>query len=565
MTSANNSVLKDVIYRQDSFFDFLKNPVVLQALFFMLAFIALLVVLSFYKQSILRRENGKLELLLQEIEKQKEDFRTVYEHSRDAIAVLDMKANFLDVNPAYSQMTGLSKAELLQTSCLELTPQKDVEKSKMAMLEVLEVGFIQNFEKHCKIKDDKIIFVNMTMSYLHNPPRILINVRDVTKQKEIEESLLEAKTKAEEASVEKSAFLANMSHEIRTPMNGIIGMSHLVLQTDLNKKQKNYVQKIDDSANLLLGIINDILDLSKIEAKKLELEKRDFCLEDVVKSLNNLLLYRVEEKGLEFAITYERKHEGMLYGDSLRISQILINLVSNAIKFTHEGFVHIKISNQGNIYRFEVSDSGIGMTQEQQEKLFEAFTQADVSTTRKYGGTGLGLNISKHLVELMHGKIWVESEFTKGSSFIFEILLEKAKQHALEVENRVYKEEDLQILGAKKILLVEDNKTNQLLILGLLDESGLVIDIANNGQEAVNMYQENKYELILMDIQMPVMNGYEATALIREQNKDIPIIALTANAMMEDVAKTEAAGMNTHLGKPIDVSNFYKTLLQFLS
>ena len=564
MTNARDNVLEGVFYKQDSLMDFLKNPIVSKVLVTLLAFIVLIIILGFYRQLILKRENTQLENLVQELEKQKKTFQALYDHSKDGIALLDMQSNFVDVNPAYSEMTGFTKEELLQKSCLELTIAEDVEKSRTAMQEVLEVGFIQNFQKRCKINDDKILTVNMSMTHLQNPEQVLISVRDVTRQEETKAKLLEAKKRAEEANLEKSSFLANMSHEIRTPMNGILGLTHLVLQSDLDEKQKNYLQKIDASAQLLLEIINDILDLSKIEAKKFELEKRDFTMSDVLKSVENLLLFKAKEKGLDFQIDCSCECEAKLHGDSLRISQVLINLLNNAMKFTDEGFVKLTISHQENLYRFEVKDSGIGMTPEQQEKLFRAFMQADVSTTRKYGGTGLGLNISKHLVELMHGKIWAESEYEKGSKFVVEIPLEQGEEETREIEEKNYTEDDLTAFAGTKILLVEDNKTNQLLILGLLDESGLEIEIANNGEEAVQMFASNSYALILMDIQMPVMNGYEATALIREQNQDVPIIALTANAMSEDIAKTKAAGMNTHLGKPLDMQHFYKTLFQFL-
>ncbi len=564
MTNAKDSALEGVFYKQDKVSSFLKNPLLLKSILAVFSVVIFGVLLSLYKQFILKKENAKLEHLVQELEKQKKTFQALYDHSKDGIALLDMQSNFIDINPAYSKMTGFTKEEILQKSCLELTVEEDVEKSHIAMQEVLEFGFIQNFQKHCKIKGDKVLSVNMSMTHLENPERVLINVRDVTREEETKQTLLEAKKRAEEANLEKSSFLANMSHEIRTPMNGIIGLTHLVLQSDLDEKQKNYLQKIDTSAKLLLEIINDILDLSKIEAKKLALEKRDFVMSDIFASVENLLLFKAKEKGLDFQIDCTCECEAKLHGDSLRISQILINLLNNAMKFTHEGFVHLTISRKENLYRFEVEDSGIGMTREQQEKLFQAFMQADVSTTRKYGGTGLGLNISKHLVELMHGKIWVESEYGKGSRFIVEIPLENAKEAMREEEEKNYTEDDLKVFAGTKILLVEDNKTNQLLILGLLDESGIEIEIANNGKEAVDMFRANNFALILMDIQMPVMNGYEATALIREQNEEIPIIALTANAMSEDIEKTIEAGMNTHLGKPLNMHSFYKTLFQFL-
>jgi len=379
--------------------------------------------------------------------------------------------------------------------------------------------------------------------------------------------LAQLKLKAEDNVKLKSEFLANMSHEIRTPMNGIIGMSHLALKATDSKKQKEYIKKIDNSANNLLFIINDILDFSKIEAGKLKIQKIDFDISNIILNLKNLVEFEAYEKNLKFNIEYN-KNSHIYYGDPIRIGQVLINLVSNAIKFTNSGSIDVIIENlQNDMVSFKVKDTGIGIAKEDQEKLFQSFSQADGSITRKYGGTGLGLSISKQLVELMDGKIWLESEIGVGSEFIFKIPLLKGNIEKVTpnkdvnsmIQNNIYN------LKGNRILLVEDNKTNQEIVIGLLENSNLYIDIASNGEEAVELYKTNQYDLIFMDIQMPIMNGYEASKIIREQNSHIPIIALSANVMEKDFQATKDAGMNEHLNKPIDAKKLYDILFKYLS
>ena len=377
------------------------------------------------------------------------------------------------------------------------------------------------------------------------------------------ERLSVAKENAEEATKAKSEFLANMSHEIRTPMNGIIGMIHLTLKTELSQKQTNYIQKIENSASSLLNIINNILDFSKIEAGKLEINYIDFKLKDILESIESIVKLKADEKSLDFTIDYD-ENNSTLYGDSLRISQILVNLINNAIKFTQSGYVKLRVTCPDDICRFEVEDSGIGISQEHQKKLFHSFSQADGTTTREYGGTGLGLSISKQLIELMDGKIWCESELDKGSKFVFELQLPKGDSSNIE-EKQYIDINQITSLQGSKILLVEDNIINQEIVTGLLEESGIIIDIANNGKEGVEKFKESNYELILMDLQMPIMDGYAATKIIRESDSAIPIIALTANAMKEDVLRTQAVGMNEHLNKPINIKKLYKTLLKYIS
>lgn len=405
------------------------------------------------------------------------------------------------------------------------------------------------------------------------PLRMLGSHTDISKQKSNEEKLRKqteelrrAKEVADKANEVKSQFLANMSHEIRTPLNGILGLTDLLFDTPLTEVQRDYLLKSQTSSKALLGIINDILDYSKMEVGKLKIERREFSLESVVENLHSLFSYQVESKGVKFLFKVDSEIPEVLFGDNLRVTQILNNLIGNSIKFTERGFISISVKElwrRESLIRlkFCVEDSGVGIDKKSLSKLFRPFEQGDNSNTKKYGGTGLGLVISKELINLMHGKIWIESVTSLGTKVFFEIELGYKLENTL-LED---KEEILSILQTYgDALIVEDNEINQIVAYKKLSKYGLNVDLASDGEEALDMVSKKSYDIIFMDLQMPVMDGFETTRELRKRGVQIPIIALSAAVMQKDKELTKEAGMNDHLSKPINRAELENVLSQYL-
>ena len=489
--------------------------------------------------------------------------RSLIESNIDALMTTDPAGIITDVNKQMEALTGCTRDELIGAPFKDFFT--DPARAAAGIKLVLSEKKVTDYELTARDRDGRKTVVSYNATTFYDRGRNLQGVfaaaRDVTERKLVEAELKQAKAAAESASRTKSDFLASMSHEIRTPMNSIMGIADLLAKTPLSPEQDKYVQIFQRSGENLLNLINDILDLSKVEASQLELERTGFSLHDHLEKVTEMVGPRAQEKGLTLSIAVAEDVPTDLIGDPTRLRQVLLNLLGNAIKFTMAGHVSLEVTTQPDrssplpVLQFTVSDTGIGIPQENLARIFERFTQADTSMTRRFGGSGLGLTICRQLVELMGGKIWVESDFGNGSTFSFGVPFEMPGAGDRPVAEPVDADPD-QVLPALRILLAEDSPDNCTIILAYLEDTPYVVEIAETGALACEMFVAGHYDLVLMDRQMPVMDGLAATRAMRaweaaQSREPTPIIALTASALKGDREMCLSAGCTAFLTKPI--------------
>ncbi|MGM0427003.1 MAG: PAS domain S-box protein, partial [Thermodesulfobacteriota bacterium] len=515
----------------------------------------------------------------QQLKESAEKYRNILESIEEGYFEVDLAGNLRFFNDSLCRLLGYTREEMIGMNNRNYTSPEEASRIYKAFKRIYKTGEplrVSGFE--VRHKSGKILFIEMSASLIRDvagtPTGFRGVVRDITERKKAEE-MHQAVLAAESASRAKSEFLASMSHEIRTPLNGIIGLSELISETPLNGEQENILNTIRIEAGSLLSIVNDILDFSKIEAGMLHLEEIPFDLRQLMDEFMIAFKLEAESKGLKFAYVLGSDIPTRLVGDPTKLKQIFTNLVGNAFKFTQEGEIRVKgeIETSGEEkmkIRFSVTDTGIGISQEKLRTIFKSFTQEDSSTTRNYGGTGLGTTIAKQLVELMGGEIGVDSEKGKGSTFWFTTVFGrqseavKPQPMAIDIEGgRIEKTQQ-----GKRILLAEDYPTGQKIAIAFLESAGYQVDLAENGLVALELYQKNAYDLILMDIEMPLMDGYEVTKHIRRIEAEtkaainegsqsrVPIIALTAHAVTSHIERCLEVGMDDYLTKPIRKTSF---------
>jgi len=516
---------------------------------------------------------SSLKAASRKIQESENKIRLLLNNTAASIIQTDSQERIVSWNKYTEKMLGATKKDLYLKHISILYPALEWKKIRSARIRVL--GAKHHIESKIIKQNGEIIDVNLSINILKDSNNNIVGsvgiMQDITRQKKVQELLVQAKLAAEQANTAKSMFLANMSHEVRTPMSAIMGMLDLTLDTSLSSEQSDNLTVAKEAADNLLGLINDILDLSKVEAGKITLENIEFHLPNIVRNTIKGLSVIARDKKLDLEVEIDPEVPEIIKGDPVRIRQVLINLINNAIKFTAKGKIVTSIKCQTKTKEettllFSVKDQGIGIPKDKQKTVFELFTQADSSTTRKFGGTGLGLAISKRLVEMMRGKIWVESELGEGSEFlftgIFDIVQESQYAGSPSDDDKAGGVGNVPgDFDQLKILLAEDNAVNQKIASRMLEKQGWQVDVVENGKLAVEALENDNYDLVLMDAQMPEMNGFEATTCIREREKTtgkhMIIIALTARAMEEDKRKCLEFGMDGYVAKPIDRNKLF--------
>jgi PAS domain S-box-containing protein len=490
-----------------------------------------------------------------------------------AVFYKDRTGRYQGCNESFTEIMGVTKEDIEGKTVHELWPDNMAEIYEQRDQELMKAPVYQVYEHVIKDKngrDRPVIFAKDVFYDAEGKVAGLVGAFiDISDRKKAEEELLEALDRAEVANRAKSEFLANISHEIRTPMNGIIGMAHLLAETSLNEEQLEYVKNLEISSKSLMMLLNDILDLSRIESGRIELESEEFSLRETVEELSTTFTMELRRKSLEFRLEIGEELPELLVGDQLRTRQILLNLMGNAIKFTPFGNITVAASLKERsddkiIILFTVADTGIGIAPAALEKIFAPFTQADSSTTRKYGGSGLGLTICRRLATLMGGRIWADSIEGKGSRFYLELPFAFAREKSTDKSPVEDEKNYLQDMGKLSILLAEDSHVNAIFITRLLSKMGHTVTVAENGQEALERLSAENFDCILMDIQMPVMGGNEAMLIIRQNETKTglhtPIIALTAHAMTDEKNLLLSSGFDSHVPKPVEIKELLHEL-----
>jgi len=513
-------------------------------------------------------------------EENEKKYRILYNNTPVMMQSVDMKGKIISVNDFWLQTMGYKLNEVIGTKASDYLTNKSKKLYKNKIKDFINKGTINNLEAQAITKQGAIIDLLISSKILYdnlgNPMQTMTNLMVITEKKQAELALrkknvelyllnrnyLKAKEKAEESDQLKTAFLQNMSHEIRTPMNAIIGFSNLLETPGLTKeKHKNYTSIIINSTNYLLSIVNDILTISSLETKQEKLDIKPVVINNIIVELQSIFQQQSSNQKISFYAKQTLTDKGSeVYTDNTKVTQILTNLITNALKFTHEGYIEFGYNLQDNELEFYVKDSGIGINADVQDKIFDRFRQADLSISKKYGGTGLGLSISKGFAELLGGKIWVESEVGKGSTFYFTIPYKPVH------ENNKKNSKSKQNKNVKTILIAEDEEFNYLLIEALLKDQGLNLIRCKDGKETVEICKSNpKIDLVLMDIKMPVIDGYSAAKLIKEFRPKLPIIAQTAYALDQEIEKYSDTAFDNYITKPLKEGNLLKIIKLYIN